>query len=824
MNYDERWEAIASLGSAEDKRSRKGTAYEAFYDLENSDIADYDLAGYETDESEPQEGTESNINIFTDAADLGSAAHVTLEIANSDENVGRVPINIQEDESDAVRVVNISLTADTAKDPIVVVGAGDDVVTASHEINLGDNSGIVYLGENATGKNKVIGGEGGVLFKHEGDTKATFEGGAGEDSIDAGANDVVTGGEGADYFFDNASYTIKDYSAADGDVIVATDFESVKDLLSGDNINQKGDAIGFGADAETANYINVGEETSNAIHVKVAGLNDDQVTTNKTLDVYLDAGNGTIDASESTEKVYVVANQFADGTSYYTTVIGSEHDDTIRAGKGDHVDAGAGDDSIILDTNTGEFGTTVSLSAGKDTVEGWQFGFDYYSGSTKFAADPSTVKFDVKDDRMIASVEGSSLTFAGTENNGGDAHGQFNVIVGDEKYTFIRGGASNYAEVSSDAEVADHYVAQRNGTLIFTEDVKSELPIIDMAKSDIKNLTLNNNSKAVVIGSSGRDNVSVGGSKVTANKFVSLNEGNDYIYSGGDEGAGHTFLFGVGDGYDTVENFGHYLGSGIDPGKQRADKIYIENYAGARVREDSDGNARIEIFSSDNDVVTIKEQGVLDYNNKMYLISESSNPLGVAKIGYSSPGHEANNFTYKKEVTYYVGVAGNHAKDTLTVEKGESVVDIRLDGSDGNYYRGIREIDASAVTTTRLTLVGAANDEVIRAGATGTHNSLWGGAGNDTLFGGDGVDKFYYSSGDGNDVINNYTYDQDFICFEDLTFDDVNFDKSSAGVVDGSVKIEFNDGGSITVQGVEDKVKFHASDGTAKTATSSGWE
>ena len=86
------------------------------------------------------------------------------------------------------------------------------------------------MGENATGKNKVIGGEGGVLFKHEGDTKATFEGGAGNDSIDAGANDVVTGGEGADYFFDNASYTIKDYSAADGDVIVATDFESVKDM------------------------------------------------------------------------------------------------------------------------------------------------------------------------------------------------------------------------------------------------------------------------------------------------------------------------------------------------------------------------------------------------------------------------------------------------------------------------------------------------------------------------------------------------------------------------------------------------------------------
>ena len=823
MNYYERWEAITSLGSAQDTRSRRGAAYEAFYNLGKSDIAEYNLAGYEKDDGEPQEGTESNINIFTEEGSLSSATNVTFEIANSNENVGRVPINIEQDESPAVRVVNISLSADTAKVPVVVVGGGTETVTGSHKINLGDNNGIVYLGENATGKNKVIGGAGNVIIKHVGQTKATISGGAGSDSIDAGANDVVSGGAGADYFFDNASYTIKDYNATEGDVLVATDFNSIKDLMGKGNVHQASTSIGFGADADSATYINIGEETPNVVHVKVAALNDDQVT-NKKLDFYFDTGNGTIDASTATAGVYVVAKQFEEGINFYNIITGSDYDDQIKAGAGDKINAGAGNDLIILDSISSAHGAVVSLSAGKDTVQGWQFGFDSYSGSTKFAADPLAVKFDVKDDKMIASVEGSTLTFADTENSGGDAHGQFNVLVGDEKYTFIRGGASNYAQVSSDAEVANHYVAQRNGTLIFTEDVKSETPVIYMARSDLKNLALNNNSKSIVFGSADRDNVTVGGSKVTANKLVVPDAGNDYIYSGGDEGAGHSFFFGVGDGYDTVENVGHYLGSGIDPGKQRADKIYIESYAGSRVRQDSDGNARIEIFTSDNDVITIKEQGVLDYNNKMYLISESYNPLGVAKIGYSSPAHEANNFTYKKEVTYYVGVAGNNAKDTLTVEKGNSAVDIHLDGSDGNYYRGIREIDASAVTTTRTTLAGAAYDEVIRAGAEGTHNYLWGANGNDTLYGGAGEDKFYYSVGDGNDVINNYTYGQDTIYLNDLTFDDVNFDKSSAGVVDGSVKIEFNDGGSVTVQGVEDKVKFHASDGTAKTATSSGWE
>jgi len=45
----------------------------------------------------------------------------------------------------------------------------------------------------------------------------------------------------------------------------------------------------------------------------------------------------------------------------------------------------------------------------------------------------------------------------------------------------------------------------------------------------------------------------------------------------------------------------------------------------------------------------------------------------------------------------------------------------------------------------------------------GGNDTLAGGAGNDTLTGGDGADVFFYSSGDGNDIITDYTAGEDFI-------------------------------------------------------------
>ncbi|MBR2733287.1 MAG: hypothetical protein IKD80_03435, partial [Selenomonadaceae bacterium] len=48
-------------------------------------------------------------------------------------------------------------------------------------------------------------------------------------------------------------------------------------------------------------------------------------------------------------------------------------------------------------------------------------------------------------------------------------------------------------------------------------------------------------------------------------------------------------------------------------------------------------------------------------------------------------------------------------------------------------------------------LLGGAGNDCIKGG-TG-NDSLWGGAGNDSLWGGDGKDKFFYSKGDGKDVI-----------------------------------------------------------------------
>ena len=112
---------------------------------------------------------------------------------------------------------------------------------------------------------------------------------------------------------------------------------------------------------------------------------------------------------------------------------------------------------------------------------------------------------------------------------------------------------------------------------------------------------------------------------------------------------------------------------------------------------------------------------------------------------------------------------------TLTVT-GNFPDDIWLDGWDtirsvDNAYENYDTvtIDARRMTT-RHVLAGNTNDNVIRAGSAGS--TLWGGMrGNDTLYGGDGRDVFWYNDSDGNDYVRNFTSgtatDADVIVFAD---------------------------------------------------------
>ena len=93
-------------------------------------------------------------------------------------------------------------------------------------------------------------------------------------------------------------------------------------------------------------------------------------------------------------------------------------------------------------------------------------------------------------------------------------------------------------------------------------------------------------------------------------------------------------------------------------------------------------------------------------------------------------------------------------------------------------------------------MIGADNsDNQILAGSGGS--SLWGGnGGNDTLSGGEGYDEFFFAMGSGNDVVQNAS-SNDMINLLGVSLSQI----SGFSYDNSSVTLNFNDGGSLRVEG-----------------------
>lgn len=860
-----KWNDIATVGASTINSDLQDTVvshhakvYEDFYDLNSSNVSSNAVAGYDNEDAEGKDGA-SNINISGanvkgDPAAIGDATHVTL---SGDNSVGQRPINIQSNESANVKDVTVNLTNSDAPSTVSVGTRGD--VTASHNIQLSNSSNetnpsYAYIGKYATGENVLQAG-GAAMLRHDGTSRNTLLGGSGNDTIRGDVNDIVSGGGGVDFFYDLSGYAV-DYKVDEGngigDIIIASRLRDLNEVTLA-NIRGSGNQIGFG---NGENLLTLGSiDPIQTVHVKVAVMDDDGNVKDGVRDVVLANDNVLVDATPAgTNGALIIANAVrGDGVH---AVVGSAGQDTIYVGSNDTVNGMGGNDSIAIDANS--FGVVVGISEGRDSVSGWNFGFDRSLGATMLDAGGAQVRGRVYEDRLLISLEGAEaeMSFEDTKV-GGTRHGQYNVLVGETKFTAIRNGDSypnGYAEVLNNDELADFYLAEREGILVFTKGVTADLGEVNLASEKyeyIRDLYLSNNSKAVVLGSADRETVHLadafyggGDASVGANKFVSLGGGNDVIFSGGDGYgiAANVFMFGAGDGRDTIHSFGHYLGVDVDPDKQQADVIALQTYNGLKAEVDEFGYTRVEFAlggtaAGENEYALIYEApGTFDYNNNRYLVAIGDSGPKVAKIGYST---FANEFTFDKEVSYYVGSSGE-SRDTLVVRNISENVEIYLDSSqdvngDGvkEYYRGIGVVNASEETNTNISIKGSAADNMLIAGNDGTRNFLWGGAGDNTLVGGTGQDYFLYfkesnawtegadPTAEGNhDRVVNYNENQDFNILGDITIDDINYEAMAQvggnyGITENSVTVCFKNGGSMTVDvtAQNEKVQFYMSDG-----------
>lgn len=184
-------------------------------------------------------------------------------------------------------------------------------------------------------------------------------------------------------------------------------------------------------------------------------------------------------------------------------------------------------------------------------------------------------------------------------------------------------------------------------------------------------------------------------------------------------------------------------------------------------------------------------------SDEVILYSTDGKNISAAKIS----DYNTTNLTYSKDVNYY------QFTNPGTVEVSDAANNnIWLDGSAGQIFANVINIDASTATGQNI-LAGNAADNWI-AGGAGT-SSLWGGAGNDTLIGGIGQDMFWYGKNDGAYLIGNAS-SNDVVNLYDISLNDI----VSANVEGNVISATFNTGGTLQINSAENvSAKFQLTDG-----------
>jgi Ca2+-binding RTX toxin-like protein len=242
--------------------------------------------------------------------------------------------------------------------------------------------------------------------------------------------------------------------------------------------------------------------------------------------------------------------------------------------------------------------------------------------------------------------------------------------------------------------------------------------------------------------------------------------GNDYLVGGF---GSDTYLFGIGDGQDIINNDGDGWGS-VDPTVGKIDVLqFKEGVLASDVTISRSGDDLIVKINGTTDQVTLQ----------YYFTDNAASPRGYAveqlrfadgtTWDINTVKSKVQQGTEGADVLYASPTGGSiyalGGNDTLHGNAGVDLLDggagnDQLNGNDGNDdLRGGDDGD---------TLIGGLGDDVLSGGAgndslfgggtyggAGGNDVMDGGAGNDFQVGGFGSDTYRFGIGDGQDTINN---------------------------------------------------------------------
>ncbi|MDE5965209.1 MAG: hypothetical protein K2G89_00025, partial [Lachnospiraceae bacterium] len=224
--------------------------------------------------------------------------------------------------------------------------------------------------------------------------------------------------------------------------------------------------------------------------------------------------------------------------------------------------------------------------------------------------------------------------------------------------------------------------------------------------------------------------------------------GNDYLEGGsGDD----TYLFSLGDGYDTIADFqgGNdrlLFGEGIRPGDMEiisdGKSVYLKN------RTNGDCVKLEECLTNPNNFIKTIQFADGTQWDASYVREHMQSPEGEEAGGNTMPGPGRDGLTGSAEDDELCGGAGD---DNIL---GNDGADRLFGGSGQDFIQGGSGSDF---------LYGESGDDRLYGGDG--DDTLDGGTGKDNLYGGAGNDMYFFHAGDGQDTITDEAGDADKIVF-----------------------------------------------------------
>ncbi|MBR4382519.1 MAG: hypothetical protein IKP64_03075 [Selenomonadaceae bacterium] len=457
--------------------------------------------------------------------------------------------------------------------------------------------------------------------------------------------------------------------------------------------------------------------------------------------VYAGGGNDKISlwSGSYNAVVYGEAGNDFIGTRYTAnpTIYGGKGNDSIRIDVSEvYADGGADNDKFILAGNTTDL--TLEGGDGDDTfwfIESTQASISGGTGKNTYYFDPywmggpyrnELVITDFTNDDVIrynySGTDGSELVWHKDSSTGyivleDEDYGNFSLLL--EGVTDISEIAGvTYSSQKKTSTLGEIFGIPGGGkvslnsagttakiTESFTEssfkadDYGKKIKIIDASEVS-QDLSITANGLANKIIGSDNDDTIIGG------------KGNDTL-TGGD--GADIFVYSSGDGNDVITDY------------SEDDKIRIASGSISKVEEKGTtviftvGKGKISVKGGKDQIITLID----------------------------SKGVES---TYPSETEEPVSL--NAAKTAINLLEGYD--EDTFDAAD--YGTKIKIIDASEAPNA-LEILG--NKLANKITGTFDDDTIEGGKGNDTLTGGDGADIFVYSSGDGNDIIADYSEDDE---------------------------------------------------------------